>query len=393
MRTFFRTIREFCRRVDPVLFFATLGLSVIGLVTVVGCLWGEYASLGRALRSSAFLMQIAMTLFGTVCMFVIANMDYRVIVDKFWIIMLVASAGLLAVTLVFGSSGETIETSNKSWLRIPGIGINVQPSEFVKITFICTFAKHLSLVGDRINRPLALLGLGAHAGVIVGLILLSGDLGVALVYMGIVLVMLFCAGLSLWYYVGAGGILALLFPYLWEKLRTDQKERILYGFNPEGDPLDKGFQPLMSRRAIANGGVFGRGIRGGTYYQNLTTGRLTDYIFAAICEKFGFFGGLLVIGVFVVVVARLVMICSRNGAGYGKFICVGIAAMVLVQTLESVGMCLAMMPVIGITLPFISCGGSSVLATYLLFGFAQSVYVHSGPGDRFSESFRLRARA
>ena len=381
----FRAVWDGVRRVDPVLFFATLGLSLIGLVTVVGCLWGEYDSLSRALRSSAFLMQLAMTVLGTACMFLIANMDYRVIVDKFWILLLIASAGLLAVTLVFGSSGENIETSNKSWLRIPGIGIGIQPSEFVKITFICTFAKHLSMVQDRINRPLVLLGLGAHAGVIVGLILMSGDLGVALVYVGIILVMLFCAGISFWYYVGAGGVGVLLFPYLWEKLRTDQKERILYGFNPEGDPLGKGFQPLMSRRAIANGGVFGQGFTGGTYYQNLTTGRLTDYIFAAICEKFGFFGGLLVICIFAVLVIRLVQISMKEGTGYGRFICIGVAAMILVQTLESVGMCLAMMPVIGITLPFISCGGSSVLATYLLFGFVQSVYVHRDARDRFEE--------
>ena len=139
-----------------------------------------------------------------------ANLDYHVILDRLWLPMLIFSVGILGITLIAGDTGAGMETSNKSWLTIPVIGIAVQPSEFVKITFICTFAKHLHSVQATINKPRTLIGLGLHALLIVGLILASGDLGVALVYMALVLIMLFCAGLHWGYFLAAAALIVLL---------------------------------------------------------------------------------------------------------------------------------------------------------------------------------------
>ena len=324
---------------------------------------------------SKLIMQIAMTLAGAIALFIVANVDYRFFIDRFAIIMLGASVILLAITLIFGSTGENMETANRSWLRIPVVDIAIQPSEFVKITFLCTFAKHIEVVKKTINHPKSLLGLAIHAVLIVGLILLSGDLGVSLVYFGIIAFMLYFAGLSGWYFLGVASVVVAAFPLLWKLLRADQQNRIIYGFRPDLDPTGVGMQALMSRDAIASGGFFGKGLFGGEVYEELPASH-TDFIFSTICEKFGFIGGFLVVAVLVVMVFRLLWIAYTARDLVGKLICGGIAAIIILQTAENLFMCLALVPVVGITLPFLSAGGSSVFALYVLMGLAHSVYAH-----------------
>jgi len=364
----------FFSKIDPVLFICTLGLSVISIVTVFGAM--------DNFGTRKLIMQVAMTVAGIIATFIISQFDYHWIVDKLWIIMLAASVVLLVVTLVFGSSGENMETSNKSWLVIPGVGIMIQPSEFVKIALVCSFAKHVSMVRDRINHIKELALLALHAGAIVGLILISGDLGVALVYMGFLMIMLFAAGLSGWYFLGGAGAVVLAFPLLWDSMADYQRERIIVGFNPMLDPAGKGMQPLLSKQCIGNGGLFGIGLMGKGDYEYLPASH-TDFIFATVCEKFGLIGGLCVVILLVVMVVRILMLARECGNDYGGLICVGVAAIIIVQTLENLGMCLAMLPVIGLTLPFLSCGGSSVLATYVLLSLVHSVKGHK-PGIRLN---------
>ena len=363
------------RRVDPILLLCTTVLSVISLVTV----YGAVDNFGM----SKLKMQFAMTVLGVILTFIMANLDYHVILDRLWLPLLVFSAGILGLTLVVGDTGAAMETAGKSWLTIPVIGIAIQPSEFVKITFICTFAKHLHSVRGTINKPRTLIGLCLHALLIVGLILLSGDLGVALVYMALVLVMLFGAGLHWGYFAGVGAAVAVAFPFLWDLLASYQQDRIVVGFNPSLDPKDKGWQPLLSKQCIENGGLFGVGLHGGGDYEELTASH-TDFILATVCEKFGFVGGLLVIATLVVLVMRVLWIGRQACHDYGMLISVGVAGVLIAQTLENVGMCLAILPVVGITLPFLSCGGSSVLATYILVGMVHSVKSHK-PARRIWE--------
>ncbi len=366
-------LHDAVRRVDPILLICTTLLSVISLVTV----YGAVDNFGM----SKLKMQFAMAVMGFILTFVVANLDYHVIVDRLWLPFLIISVALLGLTLLVGDTGATSETANRSWLTIPVVGIAIQPSEFVKITFICTFAKHLSLVQGSINRPKTLLLLGVHALLIVGLILLSGDLGVALVYMALILILLFCAGLHWGYFAGVGALLAVSFPFLWDFLAAYQQDRIVVGFNPELDPLDKGWQPLLSRQCIENGGLLGVGLQNGGDYEYLAASH-TDFILATICEKFGFLGGLLVIGILATLVARTLWIAKEASHDCGMYIAVGVAAVLIAQTLENVGMCLAILPTIGITLPFLSCGGSSMLASFILIGMVHSVGAHK-PAKRY----------
>ncbi len=370
-----RTAFDFIRRVDPVLFICTLVLTGISLLTI----WGAVDNFGaRKLK-----MQIAMAVLGIIMTFVVANLDYHVILDRLSLFMLIFSVAILAITLVAGTTGENIETSNRSWLNIPIVNIAIQPSEFVKITFICTFAQHLTMVKDSINSVRTLLGLALHAGVIVGLILLSGDLGVALVYLAMIAILLFCAGLHWGWFAGAAGVLLIGFPFLWNHLNAYQQDRIIVGFNPELDPLDKGWQALMSRQSIENGGFFGVGLRSGGNYEDFEASH-TDFIFATVCEKFGFVGGLIVIITMGVMVARILWIGRQASHDSGFYICVGVAAVMIAQTVENLGMCLAVLPVVGLTLPFVSCGGSSLLATFILVGMVHSVSAHK-PARRVGE--------
>ncbi len=362
-----KQIKAMVKRIDPILFFLCAFLSAASILTI----FGSVENFGK----SKLIMQIAMTLAGTVGVFLLANIDYKFFVDRFYIFMFAVSVALLVITLIFGSTGENMETENKSWLEIPLVGIAVQPSEFIKITFLCTFSKHIDMVRDKINKPLILGGLLLHAGIIVGLILYSGDLGVALVYLGIIAIMLFCAGLSPWYFVGMIAIAAVAFPFLWDALKPYQQNRIIYGFQPELDPLGVGAQPLLSRDAIANGGLFGIGLFSHGFYEKLPASH-TDFIFATVCEKFGFFGGFLVVLALVLLAARLFQLGYRSRDTVGRLICSGCAAVIIVQTLESLWMCLGLVPVVGITLPFVSAGGSSLLAMYLLVGLAHSVSAH-----------------
>lgn len=350
-------------KLDPILLVCTLFLNLYSIVI----LYGSIDVFGK----SRLVMQVAMTVLGFLLMTVISHLDYRFIVNRYWIFFLIFSVALLLITALFGKT----QGGNQSWLTIISIGeteISVQPSEFIKMTFICTFAKHLSMVGRYINHPRHLLGLALHAGVIVGAILLSGDLGVALVYVAIILFMLFAAGMSLFYDLGLAAILVAAFPFLWDFLGEYQQERILVGFNPSLDPLGKGMQPLLSRDAILNGGWLGRGFRGGEVYEILPASH-TDFMFATVCEKFGFVGGVLVILALGVLVSRILYLAVNLKDDMGRLIAVGVAAMVIVQSIENLGMCLARLPVVGITLPFISYGGSSMLAIYLLFGVLHSV--------------------
>lgn len=369
MEKIWSTLKSAVKNVDPVLFCCATLLSIISIVTV----YGAVDNFGM----SKLKMQVFIFFVGMIVTVVIASIDYRVIVEKLWMPMLIGSVLLLVITLIFGTTGVTMDTGQKSWLKIPFIGVMIQPSEFVKFTFICTFGRHLYLVKDHINRPKTVLFLAFHALLVVGPILLSKDLGVALIYLVIIALMLFCAGLHPGYFGAAILALILLAPYLWEQLAPYQQQRIIAGFNPELDPLGYGMQALQSRQAIAAGGFLGVGLLTGGHYEILPASH-TDFIFATVCEKFGFLGGSLVLIIFIVMVVRIIMIArTATQSDYGGLICIGIASMLIVQILLNIGMCFAMLPVIGITLPFLSCGGSSMLATFMMFGLLHSVYSHS----------------
>lgn len=336
-------------------------LSVLGVLTI--------ASAVREGNPSYVTKQAFAVFLGICFMLILSHVNYEIFLNaKFCIALFCISVAALALTLLVG-----VGEGNQSWIAFEGIALNVQPSEFVKIVFIVTFAKHLDSVKSGINKIISLIGLLLHAGIIIGLVILQGDLGSALVFMFIALVMCFGQGLSLWYFLGGTVFTVFAAPYLWDFLKPYQQQRILVGFNPEQDPLGYGYQQILSKQAISNGAILGQGYIN-SEISTIIPYNHTDMIFAVLAEELGLIG----VGLLFILLAALVFRIMKTAFGARKDIgcslCIGVAAMIIAQTVENIGMNLGLLPIIGITLPFISYGGSSVLSLYISLGIVMSVY-------------------
>lgn len=363
MKAYVRTFKQKIQGLDKWILIPSVVLALMSILTLIG--GAEHFGASVAItQAAAFIAGLC------VCLF-LAMLDYDEYINRLYIVLFIGSVSLLAVTLVFGIAVG----SNQSWVTIPGIGVTIQPSEFVKVMFIATFARHLSKVDHKINKLSTVALLALHALTIVGLVLLSGDLGVALVYVAIIAVMLFCAGLSLIYFGVVIAAAVIIFPYIWPHLAEYQQQRILVGFNPERDPLGYGMQALMSRECIASGGIFGKGFGNGELYMDVPVSS-SDFVFATFCEQFGIIGACIYIGLILVIVVRLIVLARRSRDTLGSYICAGVIAVLIAQMGENIGMALATLPVIGITLPFMSSGGSSMLSIVAMMGLPMSVCMH-----------------
>jgi len=316
------------------------------------------------------LVQLLGIFLGYGCLIVLSLFDYEHLAGFSKYIWVACVLGLLAV-FFFGTGLE--ETGNINWIRFGNLGI--QPSEIVKIGFILTFAAHLNAIRERVNSPKNILLLVLHMAVPVSLIVLQHDAGSALVFVFIFAVMCFGAGVSLWYFLGVGVLGVASLPFVWNFLKPYQQGRILAGFNPEIDPSGYGYQAYQSKIAIGSGQMYGNGFLQGLQTQNnVLPAKHTDFIFGVAGEEFGFFGSLLIIALLLLMIIRCIHIARVSRSELGSFICMGVAAMLIFQTFENIGMCMGVLPVIGITLPFFSYGGSSILGVMLGMGLVTSVY-------------------
>ena len=359
---------HFFAQLDPLLFTCLAVAVIIGMVAIL--------SAGQAMGTSRFIIvQAAAFLIGAVLLYLLTKIDY----DFFGQLSLgfyILSALILIVVLFIGTGGEEVGT--KGWIRIGSVGI--QPSEIAKIGFIISFAKHVDSVREDINRPSVLLLLCLHAGLLIGLILLQPDLGTALVFTFIFLGMLLLAGVSLKYFAGLGGIFAVGAPLLWFFVLKDfQKNRILTFLNPELDPLGAGYHVIQSKIAIGSGGVLGRGVGQGiqTQYGYLPE-KQTDFIYAVIGEEMGMWGAILILAVLLVIIIRCFNTAASARDGFGELLAAGVGFMLTAHVIESIGMCLGLLPVTGIPLPFVSYGGSNMLASMLAVALVQNVYMRRG---------------
>ena len=365
MKEFSVTNSEKFKRIDPVILFCVFGMNLISIITL--------ASASDSFSSNWYVtVQTLASVVGFALMLLISFIDYDALITKGKFVFFALSILLILWVKFFGEGS----LGNKNWITIPNTPISIQPTEFVKITFIITFAMHLAYLKDKINHPLSILQLAGHAGLIIGMVLWQGDLGMALVYIGIMAFMVFASGVSLWYFVGVIGAAVAALPFIWNILSENQKNRILFGFNPDLDPLDGGWNAIASRNCIISGGFSGAGFSGGTQYKTLFA-RQSDFIFAVLAEKFGFIGTFLYIALLVILVVRILWIARHTRKTYASYICVGIAGMLIAQSAENIGMCLAILPVVGITLPFMSYGASSILSMYVCMGVLQSICTHN----------------
>ena len=367
MKVFSTSLKEKLKKLDYGIIACGFGMTLISVLTLFG-IKDHYDYGGRM-----FIIQMLAAVLGCCGMIFIALFDYDAIVTKLWIPLVFASVFLLVLVLLFGE-GPKGDEDQKLYIVIGPI--NFQPSEFVKMMFIFSFSKHIDLVKDKINHIKSLFSLCIHAGIIIGTMLLTGDLGTTLVFMCIFAAMMYAGGLSLWYYAGAVGAAIIAFPYLWPHLSEYQQMRILCGFDPYIDPIDFGYQAIRSIDTISAGGFWGAGLMGGSEFKTLPVAT-TDFLFSVMCEKFGFFGALLYLILMFVMIWRIIKIARTSRKDTGAYICAGVITILIAQTTENMGMCLGMLPVIGITMPFMSYGGSSMLAMWLTLGLAQSVRLHN----------------
>lgn len=347
-------------------------LAVMGIVVIASAVHTTMDGFGI----KYIVIQSAAVLMGVTGMLLLSAADYERLLKKLCVPLLVFTCLLLAATLVIGTG----EGSNKSWIRFSFLPIGIQPSEFAKIFFICTFSYHLASVRQKLYKLRHLFALCIHFGIVCGLVLLQGDLGSALVFVFIFLCMMFAAGVKLRYFLICAAMIVGASPFLWERLSYYQKQRILVGFTPEADPQGFGYQVLRAKEAISGGGLWGMGYLGGTLSQNPAASALpkrhTDMIFAVLAEELGFVGVCIYLLLFVLLVIRILWLASRARGYMGSYICIGAAAVFIFQGLENLGMCMGLLPVIGLTLPFLSYGGSSALSLFLLLGVVESVAAH-----------------
>lgn len=348
---------------DRILMYITILAAIMGLAAVYSATHSYGGITNIAVQTGACVV-------GTAAMLALSRFDYEqfnlMIVPIFAVCIL-----LLLLVLAIGTGAD--EVGAKSWIRFGPIGI--QPAEIAKVGFIITFSYHLSKKENNINKLSALIGLAAHLLVFLALIMMQPDAGSAMVFAFIFIVLLFAAGLSLKIIIPALLAGAASVPFIFKfVLSPYQQHRIQVFLNPELDPLGKGYNVIQSKIAVGSGGLFGKGYLNGTQNQmGFLPAKHTDFIFSTIAEEFGLLGAAVVVAVLLVIISRCFMVAVRSQNKFGRYIAAGVGAMLLFHTAENVGMCIGLMPVTGIPLPFFSYGGTSMLTNLIAVGLVLSV--------------------
>ena len=364
-------IADIVRQADLVLLGLCCAATAYGLVMIT--------SATRFLETYRHvIVQGAAALIGIGLYFMASMVDVTELVKKWkWILLFnVGFILLLKTPLGLDVNG------NLAWLDIPGIPVNIQPAEVVKLTFIILLAYQLVWLKD--NRDLkstsSIMMLGGHLLLIVGLYyVISSDMGSALVYIFVFACMAFVAGTAIRWFVMAilGGGIA--FYLLWQEDMIPQymKDRFIVLVDHDYRPMNEGWHQTRSLLALGGGKLTGQGLFNGTQTQSEFSWSLpyrhTDFIFSAIGEELGMVGCLLVIVLLTAIVVRCLMTAAKARNRMEAYICVGMAAMLIFQTISNIGMCLFVMPVIGLTLPFFSYGGSSILTLFVAMGVVSGV--------------------
>lgn len=351
---------------DKFLFITVIIAALYGIIAI----FSATRSLGT---NSNVIIQSASLFLGLCALIALTLFDYEQL-DLFLKPIAGVCLFLLILVLIIGKSDGW---GAQSWIRLGPVGI--QPAEIAKIGFIITFSYHLDKVSDRINEPKNVFFLLIHLAVPVALILLQPDAGSAMVFIFTFIVMMFLAGLSFKYIVPALGLGIISLPLIYYFLLSEyQQHRIQVFFNPEMDKLGSGYNVIQSKIAVGSGQFFGKGFLNGTQNQlGFLPTKHTDFIFSVISEEFGFIGAAIVIILLFAIISRCLKTASNSISPFGKYLCIGVAAMLIFHTVENIGMCIGLMPVTGIPLPFFSYGGSSLITNCIAIGLVMSVSYHS----------------
>lgn len=373
MQKIIKFITDTVKETDILLMFLCLSASLFGIIMV-------HSATSLSIEEGALLSRDARTMLLAVCVgavfaVIISFIDYQFITKMFPLIGAVCILMMLVLFIPGVGVGPAERPDAKTWISLGSTGLFFQPSELVKIGFIITFGMHIDLVQDKLKSIFHLLLLCIHGLVPAGLVIVSGDLGSALVFLLIFITMMFCAGVQMRYFIlGIAGICAMI-PGIWYIFFSEtQKERFLGLLFPERYS-DIMYQQNKGLEAIASGGFSGQGLFNGKYTQNeIVPESENDMIFTCIGEELGFIGCFLAIAILLAIIIKIVFIGIKSKENATEMMCYGTAAMFASQVIINLGMCLKIFPVIGITLPFFSAGGSSNLCIYIGIGLIMSIY-------------------
>ena len=363
-------LKDFFEKGDVFLFVMCIICSIYGIIAVYRATVGMSA--GGALSNPAkfvFVQLLGMGL-GIGSYIILTFIDSDVLGEHWpWLAGIIVF--LLVALILFGQDDGT---GNKGWIRFAGIGF--QPSEAIKVIYIIiaahqmAYMKEHSDVSSLIN---VVMMVGVFGIIFVGIIGVSSDLGSATVLMAIFIVLFYVVGVKLYWFAAGGAMVAALVPLMWEYFLKDyQKQRLVAPYDPSIDPTGYGitWQTTQSKMTLASGRLFGVG---GNHTASVFTGKHTDFIFAAIGEEFGMIGCLIVTALLLIIIIHCFRVGLHATRNFDMLVCFGVGAAFAYQTLINVGMCIGITPVIGITLPFFSYGGSSMTMSFAAMGLISGI--------------------
>ena len=373
----FKGIWNYIKKADILLWVLVAAISAYSLLLL--------RSVDSATGSSYFRTQVFAIALGVAGAIVISLLDYGELAN-FWYLLAGFSVFLMIYTALFG---EAVQGSGgvdaRAWINIGGR--TFQSSELVKIAFCLTFAKHLDTLRKRglVDNPVHVVLLACHALVPMLLCQLQGDTGAAIVFFAMFLCMSLAAGVKLRYFAILGGMVLVALPLVWRFAMSEyQKDRIVALFNLDNVDVqvNEGYQQYQGMISIGSGKVTGQGLfNGSRVASNSVPFQQSDYIFSGAGEELGLVGCSLIILLLFLLLVKVIHVAHSSRDDLGKFICFGYFGIIALQSVSNIGMCLALLPVMGVTLPFFSAGGSSAACMYFGIGLVQSVYMRRKESD------------
>ncbi len=349
---------KFTKRIDFLILIPVIFLIFWGIINIYSASINEYSNL--------YIKQLIFGIVSVLILLIFIFIDYRKILNYSIHLYIIGITSLVFVKFF----GITI-LGAKRWINLGFV--NLQPSEFMKfiVLMVVAFLLENKTLPISLKDALKIIGIGLLPAY---LTLIQPDLGTALTIMFPIIFIIFLAEIDKKYIFGAVSIIIVLSPFVWNHLKDYQKNRILAFINPDADPLGSAYHILQSKIAIGSGMIFGKGYLEGTQSKlSFLPEQHTDFIFATIGEEWGFVVSFLLITVYLILVLRIFYWGSVIKNLSGKFICYGAGGLLFLQSFINIAMTLGFAPVVGITLPFLSYGGSSLLTFSLIIGLVLSV--------------------
>ena len=386
MRNFLHELRDFTKKGDWVLLILCLITSAFGCVAIASATSADKFD-GNA---RYIIIQLASTGIGVMLYAIVSSIDIEAMSEQ-RNLLVAFNCMLLLMLIPFGTDNNT---GNRSWLDIPLVPVMIQPAEICKITYIIIMGSVMNAHQNRISSIPSVMHMAFHLALLVGLnMVLSKDAGVSLIFVFIFIGMAFGGGVSVIWFALAIGALVVGFPILWPFLGTHQQNRILILFDETIDPLgiNERYHSKINLLSLTGGGMTGQGLFNGNRTQggNLFA-QHTDYIFSSMGEELGFIGCVVIMLLEFAIIARCIFVGMKCQDYMRRVVCFGAASAMIFQVMINVGMCIGVMPVIGLTLPLISYGPSSVVSIFGMLGLVSGAHARpqSLSHERYVQPYR-----